>query len=263
MVQKLPACRAAAPSSAPWWALRANWLYTALASGELKDHDGNVEKARLPVRLDSVGSLSFEDGRLVVADPYLMDEEPAPIVQELLSRPYDVMAATVEVGPDHPRIAAAMLVSGIDAIVAWEMAHWPGQDPASLGSEEFVGYGVDAGTGCFASPAAAKVAGRVLAADGGMLEDPISRALFSGPPAAGAAVIAPEEGAPPVAVFSSGWGDGLYPTWLGLNQHGDVAVAITDFLLTRDPYATPEETPEVTPQAPHAPKWKHWFRKRR
>lgn len=48
-----------------------------------------------------------------------------------------------------------------------------------------------------------------------MLEDPISHALFSGRQAAGAALVAPEADAPPVAVFSSRWGDGLYPTWLG------------------------------------------------
>ena len=140
-----------------------------------------------------------------------MDVEPAPVVQVVLSEPYDVLVATAEVGPDHPRIAAAALISESDALVAWEMAHWMGQDPSALGSEEFFGYGVDAGTGCFASPAAAQVAGRVLAADGGMLEDPISRALFSGAPAAGAAVVAPENGAPAIAVFSSGWGDGMYP----------------------------------------------------
>jgi hypothetical protein len=214
------------------------------------------------VVLDRIGQLIFEDGRLVLADPYLMDEDPVPVVQQLVSMPYEVVVARAEVGPDHQRIAAAMLVSGAGAIDTWQMAHWAGQDPASLAREEFVGYGVDAGTGCFASPAAAKIAGGVLAADAGMLEDPISRALFSGAPAAGAAVVAPEEGAPPVAVFSSGWGDGLYPTWLGMNERGEVPVAITDFLLTGDPYATPEGVANATSPTSPTPKRKRLFRER-
>ncbi len=32
-------------------------------------------------------------------------------------------------------------------------------------------------------------------------------------------------------MFETGWGDGLYPTWFGLDRAGDVIVAMTDFLL--------------------------------
>lgn len=124
MVEKLPACRADAPLNAPWWWQRANWLYRAISSGELPDHDGTVEMARFPVVARVVGQLSFVDGRLVVADPYLMGDEPIAVVQELVSTPYDVVVALAELGPENPRISAAMLVQGADPIVAWEMAHW-------------------------------------------------------------------------------------------------------------------------------------------
>ena len=263
-MNELPACRAEWPSDAPWWWLRASWLYAALTSGELPDHDGTGEKARFPVTLDAVGQVELDHGRLVVADPYLMDVQPAPVEQVLLSEPYDVLVATARVGPEHPRIAAAALISESDPVVAWDMAHWAGQDVSALGPEEFFGYGVDAGSGCFASLSAARVAGRVLAADGGMLEDPISRALSSGAPAAGAAVVATEDGAPTIAVFSSGWGDGMYPTWLGIDERGEVAVAMTDFMLTGDPYAAPEGSLATAPAPSKTPVpiWKGFFRKR-
>src|SRR3954453_7601040 len=228
----MPACRAEPPHDAPWWWLRANWVYAAITSGALPDHDGTDGNSPVPVALGLLGRLSFDDGRLVVADPYLMGEDAVPVVQELVALPYDVVAATATVGPDHPRIAAALLVRGDDPVVSWQMAHWPDQDLASLGPQEFFGYGVDAGTGCFASPAGAEAAGRVLMADAGMLADPVSAALFSGSPGAGAAVVAPAAGAVPLAVCPSGWGDGSYPTWLGLNDRDEVAVAMTDFLLT-------------------------------
>ena len=124
------------------------------------------------------------------------------------------------------------------------MATVPGQDAGSLEGEGFFGYGVDAGTGSFGSPEGMKVASAVLAADAGMLEDPISRALFAdGTGTRSAVLVAPQEGAPPIAVCSSGWGDGAYPTWLGVDADGSVMVAVTDFLLTGDPHVTATQPP--------------------
>jgi hypothetical protein len=92
---------------------------------------------------------------------------------------------------------------------------------------------VDAGTGCFANPASLAVASAVLAEDGGMLEDPLSTALLGSE--RHAVVVSPGPGAEPVAIFETGWGDGLYPTWFGLDASGQVTVVITDFLLAQHP----------------------------
>lgn len=238
-MNSLPTCRADASDRAPRWWLRAHWLYAALQSQELPDHGGLFEEGPLPVALDVIGQLFFPDGQLVVADPYLMGEEPVRIEQPLQAVSYEVVIARATAGPEEERIAAALLVSDADDFVSWEMAHWTGQDVSLLGPQEYFGYGVDAGTGCFASTAAAKVVGQVLATDADMLEDLICRALSSDSGNRHAAVVAPEAGAPPIAVFQSGWGDGRYPTWLGMNNSGQVVVAMTDFLLTGDPYAMP------------------------
>ena len=204
----LPACHVALAGSEPWWLLRANWLYASLTSGGLDDRRGGSQK-RLPLSLDVLGKLNLSDGSLVVADPYVLEEGPQALRQRLRPGSHVVAIGRATVGPDHDRIAAAVLVSGSDPIETWEMACWPGQDIKSLGDEEYFGFPVDAGTGCFASPEAAVLAGRVLAADDGMLEVPISRALLDGRVGTdSAAIVAPEDGAPPVAVFSSGWGDG-------------------------------------------------------
>ena len=233
--------------------------YTSLTSGGLDDRQAETQK-RLPLSLDVIGELNLSDGSLVVADPYVLEEEPRAVRQRLRAGTHVVAVGRATVGPDHDRIAAAVLVSGSDPIETWEMACWPGQDIESLGDEEYFGYPVDAGTGCFASPEAAVVAGRALAADGGMLEDPISRALLDGKVGTdSAAIVAPEDSAPPVAVFSSGWGDGSYPTWLGLSGEGDVIVAVTDFLLTTDPFAKPEVPVAAPVPATPEPRWKKWF----
>ena len=226
--------------SNPWWKLRAGWIYAAIVQGELRDHDAK-DDVRYVVRSESIGRLAAPDGQVVAADPYLMGPEPAPpFVKRLSADEAEVVAVRAIIGEGHERIAALVLHIGSNPIVDWVMATLPGQDVATLDVEGFFGYGVDAGTGCFGSPEAMKVAGRVLAADAGMLEDPLSKALFAdGIGTRSAAVVAPEAEATPVAICSAGWGDGVYLTWLGIDNSGNVMVALTDFLLTGDPHAAP------------------------
>ena len=59
-----------------------------------------------------------------------------------------VLHATV--GSDD-RIAAAMIRVALGDPVRWEPALTPGQNPAGAGADQFYGYGVDSGIGCFTS----------------------------------------------------------------------------------------------------------------
>ncbi|KQY59253.1 hypothetical protein ASD11_06645 [Aeromicrobium sp. Root495] len=254
----LPDDAADVGDDATWWLRRAAWTYAALRSGELVDSDGQVEKARHPVEIQILGTLTFPDGQLVLGDPYLLDDQPTPITRRLRATPYDVLVAMATVGPDHRRVAASLLVDGSGPVERWTMAHLPSQQPRSLTEHEFFGYPVDAGTGCFAGLAAATVTAEVMLQDAGMLEDPLSLALFEDEPAPGAVLLSPAPGSDSVAAFSSGWGDGYYPTWIGLDAHEEVVVVLTDFLLTNEPFAPP--TPATAP--PSAPRgWRKLFRR--
>jgi hypothetical protein len=254
-VIELPAQEVTAAPSDPWWKLRAEWIYSAITSGNLRDHDGE-DDAQYVVHLEVIGRLDLPGGQLVAGDPYVMDDEPEAFAQTLAADTVDVLVARALVGKDHERNAALILhVAGSGPISGWLMATVSDQDPATLEQESFFGYGVDAGTGSFGSREAMKVAQRVLSADAGMLEDPVSTALFSdGLATRSAIVLAPEAGAAPVAVCSSGWGDGSYPTWLGVDASGNVIVAVTDFLLTGDPHAAslppPHSADQPVPRTP-------------
>lgn len=262
IVTELPAQNVTAAPSDPWWKLRAEWIYAAITSGELRDHDAK-DGVHYVVQLEAIGRVELPGGQVVAADPYVMDSEPQPFEQVLAADAADVVVARAIVGEDHERVAALVLRAGSGPISDWLMATVAGRDVTTLEPEGFFGYGVDAGTGSFGSPEAMKVAGRVLSADAGMLEDPVSEALLSdGIGTRSAVVVAPEEGATPVAVCSSGWGDGYYPTWLGIDTSGIVVVAVTDFLLTGDPHASPlpPEGPQQAPRDTRSKSLLHrWF----
>ncbi|MFV0426179.1 MAG: DUF4241 domain-containing protein, partial [Beutenbergiaceae bacterium] len=103
---------------------------------------------------------------------------------------------------------------------------------------EIWAYPVDAGTGCFAPAEVMAIVAEVMMADAGALEDPISQMLYSGSGSSTeqACIAAPREGALPIAVFSSGWGDGAYATWLGHADDDSVVLALTDFQVALDPW---------------------------
>ena len=234
----MPTSRTTSSGFTTWWPRRAHWMYEALMSRELPDHDGERVKARLPVEVEVIGELSVEDG-LVVSDPFSMGAGLPVIRQPLIGSPYQVAVAKAMFDTGS-LVAAALLFSSSGQVARWEMATWEDGEPRSFEGDEYQGIAVSSTSVCFVSLSAARVIGPILAADNGQLEDPVSRVMFTGlPDSPDAALIEVRAGTPPIAVFRAGWGDGIYPTWLGLDAHGQVAVALLDLLVTNDPYMVP------------------------
>lgn len=236
------------------------------------------------MRVIEAGDLILPTGRVVACDPYYLE-----------SRPSKQCAYTRTVTPGRYRVFLAILGRHVacakiqfleGAAERWEMALRPEWDPTILKPGCFHGYGVDAGTGCFADEAAIlRLPEKQTAYDefldqqrlrrldlwqelqGKTAEDarPNSEAmrllgeLLSNsvvesyqalvPPELGqlfaclysmqvdrpfaSAVLDAATGAN-IICFSSGWGDGCYASWFGLNREGVPACLVTDFgLLTR------------------------------
>lgn len=243
---------------------RPGLLYDAIRAGRGTDHgrDGTVEE--YPFTLRDLGLLPLPDGRLVGCDPYLAEEDQPPYLRTVRPGAHRVFAVVATIAEDHLRNAAALLVdeSVPGPVVRWEV----GRTSGDAADGAVVGYGVDAGAGCLASPAGLPALVAVLSEDDGELEDPMSRGLWD--TGTGSCLVTAHSDAPPVAAFSSGWGDGHYPTWFGLDARGAVAVVMTDFFLLSDPEPAPPagEAPANAPAgaAPAGPiaKVRSWFGRR-
>jgi hypothetical protein len=114
---------------------------------------------------------------------------------------------------------------------SWELGVIAGQDPATLAPGEFFGYGVDSGTGSFASPeAVAAVRSEASFKD---YSEAIYDGMFPSEEAAdwnlSTEVVVDEATGANVIGFSSGFGDGAYPSWFGLDGDGEPIVLLTDF----------------------------------
>ena len=98
-----------------------------------------------------------------------------------------------------------------------------------LGEDGFFGYAVDAGAGILADLAAV----RALASwDYQRVEDVYIPAQLPERPVPGAvAAITDDQSGANVITVSSGWGDGVYPTFIGYTADGDISSFVTDFLV--------------------------------
>ncbi|MFF4652256.1 DUF4241 domain-containing protein [Streptomyces sp. NPDC001380] len=199
---------------------------------------GFAEGRRGTVAVTDPVDLGLPTGQVVACDPFtgFGPYGPGPFTVSVPPGRYPVVLSAVtvtgpgEAAPERPhrRVAGARLTV-LDAPVArWELALTEGQDLAGLGEDEFFGYGVDAGTGCFVDASAVEALGD---------HEEETEALMGGFEAVDFDAVPVRTAAPAGAeavAFGSGWGDGVYPTWVGRTADGDAACFVTDFFVIPD-----------------------------
>lgn len=182
------------------------------------------------IRRIPLGEVVLTSGHIVATDPLVQPERPAFLVTVPPGR-YPVTLFEAE-----GRIAAAGMRFSDGDPVRWQLALVEGQDIGTLKPDQYFGYGVDTGLGCYMDrDTVALIAERdakVQAEKGGeyisyyddVLDDEL--AIHNGDYVLHQP-IADKPGN--VAIFSTGWGDGFYPVYWGLNGEGVPVVMLTDF----------------------------------
>jgi hypothetical protein len=178
--------------------------------------------------ISRAGDLVLQTGRVVAADVFLFDN--IPFTRWLPSGTHPVFVLHATAGSDD-RIAAAMIRVAPGDPVRGEPALTPGLDPSRVPPDQFFGYGVDSGIGCFASAEAVEYLSRAGARAGDAYSARVQAAMFPSknefhlvadiPLGDGAGLN--------VVAFQSGWGDGGYPSYFGLDAAGKPLVLLTNF----------------------------------
>jgi hypothetical protein len=188
-----------------------------------------------PVQMKSVqiGELVMTSGAVVATDPIVISML-TPFTQRVPNGRHPVSLAIAELGTDE-RIAFARVQFSRRSPVTWKMAAMEGQDPASLGPGNYFGYGVDGATGCFMDYDAGALMGQRYQEEGPYFAfgDLITDAMEeSYRDTRQWGVVHPIEGRDEnIVCFTSGYGDGAYPSFFGLDADGAVAQLVTDFML--------------------------------
>lgn len=209
-----------------------------VATQMVHDHFGEVQLERR-----EVGNLVLTSGQIVANDPLVLYQTD-PFSRAVQPGKYPVWVCTVrlqhENGSKDQRVAYAWIQFKAGAAAKWEMAVWPDTDVSILKEKEYYGYGVDAGIGGFmdaqtAQLIKAKTKGLAFQDAEKVYGEPLMDILnmsSNGRYSAGEYVVDPTSGANVVA-FSSGWGDGEYPSYWGLDEAGEIVCLLTDFCLLK------------------------------
>jgi hypothetical protein len=185
---------------------------------------------RLPV-----GTVTVPTGEITACDPLTYSDGAEPFTVTITPGAYPLTAWVALISQDgsapQQRTAALQLTVNDQPAVRWEMALNPGQDIGVLDADTgYYGYPVDAGVGAIADVTAIAA---VTAWDYDDIENAFIPAQIPNGPAPIEAITDDTTGAN-VIIVSSGWGDGVYPTFVGYAADGAVCGFVTDFLVIPD-----------------------------
>jgi hypothetical protein len=169
---------------------------------------------------ESPGSLQLTSGSVVAADPFINIEAPGTAVRFPPGR-YPVIFSVKD-----DDIEYALLKITDERPVRWEVALEAGEPP--LKPDEWSGYGVDTGTGCYLDVDAAfplGVRSQALATPN-LLDIAYAEGYEKGDWAN--LCVNPTTGTN-LIVFKSGIGDGVYPVFVGYGATGAPIALVTDF----------------------------------
>jgi major membrane immunogen (membrane-anchored lipoprotein) len=193
---------------------------------------------------EKLGYLNLPSGKIVALDPLVMMGKGQGFTQTVAAGRYQVSVFWFDDKDWGKRNAFATLTFSNGEVATWQMAVTEGQDIAKLKPDEFYGYGVDAGMGSFLSPEGFKAlndamdkAQKEIANYSSYYDDVLaipldalnpSRLIYEPP-------TAPENN---IAMFASGFGDGSYPSYFGMDAAGKPVILVTTFLVVDQPPAS-------------------------
>lgn len=177
-----------------------------------------------------LGELELPTGRVVVADPLVSPERPA------LARGVEPGRYAVSLYRAQERVSLAELRFASGTPARWQMALIPGQDASTLKSDEIFGYPVDAGLGSFMDADAVAALDAREKQEKARLGDKFVSlyddvlAVLLGKNGDNELLFQPLPDKPAnIAIFQSGWGDGFFASYWGLDEAGKPLVLVTDF----------------------------------
>jgi hypothetical protein len=201
-----------------------------------------------------LGEILLPTGRLAASDPFVQPK-PDPFGLQVAPGAYPVDLAVCQVSPDDQRVAFARVTFAEGHVARWSMISAGDQDASALGDEEIFGYGVDAGTGCFMAAEAGELPAERMKREDNYFERMIEEMQKTYRHTWSWAKIQPEPTSElGILAFSSGYGDGVYASYLGLDAGGRSVCVVTDFGIVSD-LPVPDAASSPSPTKPFGRRW--------
>ena len=180
-------------------------------------------------------------GRIVACDPFIAGGEP--FRRSLAPGSYPLALAVAQIDTDS-RIAFAIVRFAATAAAAWEPASIV-QNSSNQENDVPESYGVDSATGCFCNPAVLKTIHECFEADIGFSELLSSKMNSTAVTTRSWLHLSSPVGS--AALFTSGYGDGRYSSYFGIDAKQNTVALVTDFGVVNWPPGSRETGPVIRP----------------
>lgn len=174
--------------------------------------------------------LVVTSGRLIAADAFIW-MAGLELARTVAPGRYPVSLSVAELPNGNRRVAYARVQFQDRTPARWEMAVPAGKQLADLKPDEAYGYPVDSATGCFMDSDSQRVLSEMTGRENKRFNDRLIAALMGGGPggALWATLQIPGGNGGNLVAFQSGWGDGFYVSYWGLDADDQPVCLVTDF----------------------------------
>jgi len=210
-----------------------NPVFALAFSGESFTHP-RLKECQIERR--QIGELVLTSGQIVACDPAFIEFEVNPFSHTVNPGRYPITVCIVRYAdsrkqPDQ-RIACATLHLMPSTPSTWELATFRGQPGKPVSIKTTAEYSVDSAIGCFMdADAARQLADSTNEDANSTFNETLAEAMdanYVHTRSWGDITVASTTGLNVIA-FSSGWGDGAYTSYWGLDTAGQAMCILTDF----------------------------------
>lgn len=189
----------------------------------------DTEFGRMNIEKIEAGKLNLTTGKIIATDPILMydDESYSEYVKP------GIYTVNIYVGKTDNRkkqtVVAEIRFNDNDP-VKWEMALLKGESAKGFGIDEFMGYEVENGLGCFMDQHVMETLDVMDEEELEAYEKNIRETVKNSDCSCADIAIDKSNGGN-IIVFASGWNDGTFPTYYGFDSGNKLARLVTDFMV--------------------------------
>lgn len=204
-----------------------NYDVLNITNGNTKMID--TEFGRMEIEKIEAGKLKLSTGKIIATDPILMYDDES-YSEHVKPGTYPVY---IYVGKTENRkkqtVASELRVNDND-VVKWEMALFKGESSRGLAHDEFMGYEVENGLGCFMDESVMELMDIMSEEKLDEYEKSVRESVKKSECSCADVVIDKKTGQN-IVIFASGWNTGTFPTYYGLDKNNKLSRLVTDFMV--------------------------------
>lgn len=189
----------------------------------------DTEFGRMQIEKIKAGKLKLSTGRIIATDPILMYDDES-YSEHVKPGTYDVYIYVGKTENRKKQTVASELRFNDNDIVKWEMALLKGESAKGFAHDEFMGYEVENGLGCFMDDSVMELLDIMSEEQLDEYEKSVRNAVKSNECSC-ADMLIDKKTEKNIIIFASGWNEGTFPTYYGFDQDNNLARLVTDFMV--------------------------------